>query len=80
MTRQEKIIDQISCRLFSEGVLAENYNRDNAFKALDDCITPNKLKTWLLDYEGLIVDYLRIMSQIKQEMATDEQLILFPIK
>jgi len=95
MTRRDKIVEQISCRLFSEGVLAENYNRDNALNALNDCITPNRLKTWLLDYESLIVDYLGIMSQIKQEMATEsfetmpkikqqftaeEQLILFPIK
>jgi hypothetical protein len=76
-------------------VSGENYNIESAMSALSDCITPIKLQGWLLDYEGLIVDYLKLLSQNKQQLATEsfetmpkinqqftasEQLILFPIK
>lgn len=91
----DEILNAIAGKLFSEGVLAENYNTNDALMALSHCVMPIKLQTYLVNFEEEVKIRLLRLSQIKQEIATEsfesmpqikqiftanEQLILFPVK
>jgi len=90
-----EILNAIAGKLFSEGVLAENYNTNDALMVLSHCVMPIKLQTYLVNFEEEVKIRLLCLSQIKQEIATEslevmpkikqiftanEQLILFPVK
>jgi len=91
--KKEQVLNAIVGKLISEGVLAENYNTNEALMVLSHCVMPIKLQTYLVNCEGEVKMRLEKLSQIKQINATenpeslpkikqqftaDEQLILFP--
>jgi len=93
--KKDEVLNAIAGKLFSEGVLAGNYNTNDALMVLSHCVMPLKLQTYLVNFEEEVKMRLLNLSQIKQEIATEsfetmpkikqtftanEQLILFPIK
>lgn len=93
--KKEQVLNAIVGKLISEGVLAENYNTNEALMVLSHCVMPIKLQAYLVNCEEEVKVRLEKLSQIKQINATenpeslprikqqftaDEQLILFPIR
>lgn len=78
--KKNEILDTIANKLFSEGVLAENYNTNDALMVLSHCVMPLKLQTYLVNCEDEVKMRLENMSQIKQEIATENTESLTKIK
>lgn len=49
--KKEKVLNAIASKLFSEGILAENYNTNDALMVLSHCVMPIKLQTYLINFE-----------------------------
>ena len=78
--KKNEVLDAIAGKLFSEGVLAENYNTNDALMVLSHCVMPIKLQTYLVNCEEEVKMILKNMSQIKQINATENAESLPKIK
>jgi len=69
--KKEQVLNAIVGKLISEGVLAENYNTNEALMVLSHCVMPIKLQTYLVNCEEEVKVRLEKLSQIKQINATE---------
>jgi|GEM_PF-4597896 len=69
--KKEQVLNAIVGKLISEGVLAENYNTNEALMVLSHCVMPIKLQTYLVNCEEEVKMRLEKLSQIKQINATE---------
>lgn len=69
--KKERVLNAIVGKLISEGVLAENYNTNEALMVLSHCVMPIKLQTYLVNCEEEVKVRLEKLSQIKQINATE---------
>ena len=78
--KKEQVLNAIVGKLISEGVLAENYNTNEALMVLSHCVMPIKLQTYLVNCEEEVKVRLEKLSQIKQINATENPESLPKIK
>ena len=69
--KKEQVLNAIVGKLISEGVLAENYNTNEALMVLSHCVMPIKLQAYLVNCEEEVKVRLEKLSQIKQINATE---------